>query len=66
MAHFLLFPAIGHVLYPSTIHIHPSFHVSQLEPEDSNTLEGREQPPPPFIVDGKPEYLIERIIRQRN
>jgi len=48
---------------PSTIRIHPVFHVSQLEPEHPNTFEDREQPPPPpLIVDGKPEYLIERII----
>jgi hypothetical protein len=48
---------------PSTIRIHPVFHVSQLEPEDPNTFADREQPPPPpLIVDGKPEYLIERII----
>jgi hypothetical protein len=48
---------------PATIRIHPVFHVSQLEPEDPNTFQDREQPPPPpLIVDGKPEYLIERII----
>jgi len=48
---------------PSTIRIHPVFHVSQLEPEFPNTFDDREQPPPPpIIVDGTPEYLIERII----
>ena len=48
---------------PSTIRIHPVFHVSQLEPEHPNTFEDREQPPPPpLIVDGDPEYLIERIV----
>jgi hypothetical protein len=48
---------------PNTIRIHPVFHVSQLEPEDPNTFEDREQPPPPpLIVDGQPEYLIERIL----
>ena len=48
---------------PSTIRIHPVFHVSQLEPEHPNTFEDREQPPPPpLIVDGAPEYLIERIV----
>ena len=48
---------------PSTIRIHPVFHVSQLESEFPNTFKDREQPlPPPLIVDGKPEYLIERLI----
>ena len=48
---------------PSTIRIHPVFHVSQLEPEHPNTFNDRDQPPPPpLIVDRRPEYLIERII----
>ena len=48
---------------PSTIRIHPVFHVSQLEPKFPNTFDDRNQPPPPpLIVDGKPEYLIECII----
>jgi len=48
---------------PGTIRIHPVFHVSQLEPEHPNTFTDREQPPPPpLIVDGQPEYLIERLI----
>ena len=48
---------------PSTIRIHPVFHVSQLEPKFPNTFDDRDQPPPPpLIVDGKPEYLIERVI----
>ena len=48
---------------PSTIHIHPVFHVSQLKPKAPNTFEDCEQPPPlPLIVDSDPQYLIERII----
>ena len=48
---------------PGTIRIHPVFHVSQLKPEHPNTFADREQPPPPpLIVDGQPEYLIERLI----
>jgi len=48
---------------PSTIRIHLVFHVSQLKPECLNTFEDHNQPPPPaLIVDGQPEYLINRII----
>lgn len=48
---------------PSTICIHPVFHVSQLEPESPNTFDDRDQPlPPPLVIDGNPEYLIECII----
>ena len=40
---------------PSTIRIHPVFHVSQLEPKTPNTFADRDQPPPPpLIVDGQP------------
>src|SRR5258706_16437486 len=39
------------------------FHVPQLEPEDPNMfLDHNQPPPPPLIVEGKPEYLIEQII----
>jgi len=48
--------------FPSTICIHPVLHVAQLEPEDPNTFEDCDQTPLQLIVDGNPEYLIERII----
>jgi len=48
---------------PGTIRIHPVFHVSQLKLEYPNTFEDRDQPlPPTLIIDGQPEYLIDRII----
>jgi hypothetical protein len=55
--------AMSYTLHlPTTIHIHPVFHVSQLEPEHPNTFTNHEQPPPPLIVNGQPEYLIECIL----
>ena len=52
IADFLLFPS--HPLPFASqlfIRIHPVSHVSQLGPEDPNTFEGSEQPPPPLVVD---------------
>ena len=48
---------------PSTIQIHPVFHVAQLEPKHPNTFNDHEQPPPlPLIINSAPEYLIEWIL----
>jgi len=47
---------------PTTTHIYPVFHVAHLGPEQPNTFEDRDQPPPPLTVDGALEYLIERIL----
>jgi hypothetical protein len=48
---------------PTTICIHPVFHVSQLEPKHPNTFTDHEQPPPPpLIVNSQPEYLIECVL----
>jgi hypothetical protein len=48
---------------PTTICIHPIFHISQLEPKHPNTFTNCEQPPPPpLIVNGQPKYLIEQIL----
>src|ERR1035438_7430385 len=42
--------------------VHDVFHVSLLEPYIPNTLPGQlEEPPPPDIVDGEPEYEVEEI-----
>jgi len=40
---------VGSTDIPSTIRIHPVFRVSQLEPEDPNTFEDRNHPPPPHL-----------------
>ena len=42
---------------------HLVFHVSLLEPAFSDPLPGqRNTPPPPIIVDGEEEWLVENIV----
>ena len=43
--------------------VHPVFHISMLESAVSNLIPNQHQtPPPPVIVDGKPEYKISEIL----
>jgi hypothetical protein len=49
---------------PNTMKIHDVFHTSRLRPAAGieEAIPGQKQlPPPPIIVDGEEEYLIERI-----
>ena len=67
------FPVIGQVgssayrlTLPPSMHIHPVFHVSLLEPHVPNTLPGRVvEPPPPVQVDGFPEFEVHSILDSR-
>ena len=44
-------------------HIHPVFHVSQLEPVIQNLIPNCTQsPPPPIEVDGKEEFEVAKIL----
>src|SRR4030095_14699902 len=44
---------------PNTMHIHPVFHVSLLEPYCENIFPGRVQPPqPPVEVEGQEEWEV--------
>ena len=48
---------------PSSMHIHPVFHVSLLEPHKSSTIPGRSSPlPPPIIVDSEEEFEVEEVL----
>lgn len=43
--------------------VHPTFHVSQLEPHTENPFPDRNPPPPPAeIVDGEPSYYVDEIL----
>ena len=48
---------------PTSMKIHPTFHVSLLDPHTSNTIPDRIQaPPPPVIIDGQEKYEVEDIL----
>jgi hypothetical protein len=48
---------------PSSMKIHPVFHVSLLEPVAQDPLPDQVNPPPlPIIVEGEEEYFIEEIL----
>ncbi|HEX8609391.1 MAG TPA: reverse transcriptase domain-containing protein [Pedobacter sp.] len=52
---------------PPSMEIHPVFHVSLLEPANSNPLKGQYQPPPPpTIVNNEKEYEVEEIFDSRS
>ena len=43
--------------------IHPVFHVLQLEPASSSSIPGQvPTPPPPVLIEGKPEFEISKIL----
>ena len=47
---------------PSSIKIHPVFHVSLVEPHNANTFPGRVvAPPPPVVVDGEPKHELATV-----
>jgi hypothetical protein len=51
---------------PTTMAIHPVFHVSLLYPCKDDPIEGRVLPPPPPVeVEGEEEYEVEEIIDGR-
>ena len=51
---------------PSTVKIHPVFHVSLLEPHVLNTFPGRVvAPPPPIHVDSVPEFEVQSVLDSR-
>jgi hypothetical protein len=52
---------------PPSVHIHPVFHISLLEPTSSSTpIPGQiNTPPPPIEVEGEPEWEVEKILDSR-
>ena len=55
-------PVAFELKLPTSMKIHPVFHVSLLEPRLTSPLQIRQQPPPPILVDDEPEYEVESIL----
>jgi len=67
---FKILAKIGSSAYkldiPDTMKIHNTIHISLLEPYENNKLPlQRQEPPPPIIIEGEPEYELEEIVDAR-
>ena len=59
-------PVAYELKLPSTLRIHPVFHVSLLEPRTKDIIKEFLQPePPPVIVDSHEEFEVEQILDSR-
>jgi len=48
---------------PSSMHVHPVFHVSLLEPHKPSTITGRSlPPPPPVVINAEKEFEVEEVL----
>jgi len=55
------------VLPPPMRRLHPVFNVVKLSPTPDNLIVGRRRnlPPPPELMDGEEEYVVEKILNSR-
>jgi hypothetical protein len=64
---FTVIKEVGKYAYqldlPTTMDIHPVFHVSLLEPTRGDPMPGQQIPlPEPVIIDREPEYEVEDVV----
>ena len=54
---------------PSTMKVHPVFHVSLLRPHNESATfpqrDGDDRPPPAFVEAGEEHYLVEKLLEER-
>jgi len=67
---FKILAKIGSSAYkldlPDMMKIYNTLHISLLEPYENNKLPSqRQEPPPPIIIEGEPEYELKEIVNTR-
>lgn len=59
-------PVAVRLALPSTLRVHPVFHVSKLKPVRESSLQTFDrEPPPPRVIDGGPAFTIHQLLASR-